>query len=127
MKPSKDIEAKRLGNSVKGPEVLHTPTPWKTGKTHNGTRYVGISTEEGFEHIHCVHSPDIGDKLFPAMANAEFIVRAVNNYERTVNSHAELVEALRKIYETVCNVNLRDRTLVKEIAKEALIKAEETL
>ena len=80
-KPSADVNTA---------QVAHTPTPWRVapsgGISGNGEIVVcnDIPTL-----IECEEKP-ITDGFGRASANAEFIVRAVN-------SHAELVEALRAL------------------------------
>lgn len=60
----------------------HTPTPWKV----NG-RWIETDREEGIAKV--------GEWVSPlSLANATFIVRAVN-------SHEELLEALRREHEKV--------------------------
>lgn len=90
MKNNKDIEAKRLGNSVKGPE--HTPTPWKQLDNKivqdNGSKYGAVT----IAHIYNDH---IGIRS-EADANAALIVRAVNSYNSLVEDKERLAfEATR--------------------------------
>ncbi len=72
----------------------HTPTPWKAVPQHNASSYghLGIIIEGDTEHpisqaIGNVYVCDVIPVLkyssnYEAEANAEFIVRAVNNHEQ---------------------------------------------
>jgi len=84
--------------------VSHTPTPWRTGCENYGTGYVGIETDGG-EHCRLSMLDYKGDHL-PAKANAELIVRAVNEYDSDKATIKALVEAAKaalrcsRVYDT---------------------------
>ena len=99
--------------------MKHTPTPWSVGATRYHEQTVEIDTESrdpdlGHRNwtamIECYGSnenPDIG--IQKAMANARFIVKAVNNHDRLVEALARVDRDMQKNekvrQETMCNID----------------------
>ena len=97
----------------------HTPTPWRMMK---GKQPVYKRTIEGIATIGAPYKFHANEmSISEAQANAEFIVRAVN-------SHDELVEALKTMYgyfnDIVIHDDQKTSDFILECAREALAKAE---
>lgn len=71
----------------------HAKTPWHIGKVNSRTRNTEIKSDNRFR-IAYVYSSNIIKECEESVANAAFIVRAVNN-------HAELVRLLSSILEEI--------------------------
>lgn len=75
----------------------HTPTPWRVFKNKDGTRLVGIGGQDGQGTLDAgfgVWSWDSPEGI----ANAEMVVKAVNNHEALVNALAACRDALAGCY-----------------------------
>jgi hypothetical protein len=99
--------------------MSHTPTPWKVFTSPDGLLVVGIGTLEG-EGV-C----DAGFGVWrwndgEGIANAHFIVRAVN-------SHADMLAALKAIIPLIDVAGYTDRRDEEAIrqARAAIAKAEQ--
>lgn len=80
----------------------HTPTPWKTG----GSFGLDVLTSDGNTHIaNCGIYQGENEYTQGKQANAEFIVRAVNNHDALVEALNELLDtgiALARRFESHC-------------------------
>lgn len=71
----------------------HTPTPWRVFKSKSGTKLVGIGGQDGVGIL------DAGFGVWSwndpeGIANAEMVVKAVNNHDKLVKALSESRAAL---------------------------------
>jgi len=82
-------------------EHPHTPTPWGIERTPS-TNWIGPLRKNSHKVDRIVvHTDRDGlkdDAIFLNDADADFIVKAVNNYDRLESSRKELLEALWERY-----------------------------
>ena len=89
-------------------KAKHTPTPWKTGdadwRTIVGpaTRWYTQPFDPEERKLVGIATVDLSDNEAEDSANAEFVVRAVNNHEA-------LVKLLEEVVEYGESFDLRDR------------------
>jgi len=89
-----------------------TPTPWhfeELDRRPDGCGYLRCAAD----NLEISHHGDMGRSREENLANAAFIVKAVN-------SHDKLVEALKEIAEVTRLYRCDDPDFVVEIAREAL-------
>lgn len=98
----------------------HTPTPWQTANEYDTTEYQSIADSLGFRIVRCLKSTI--KQTEPARANAEFIVRAVNNHEALLEyaRHKENCEALTSHREENCNCGFSE---IFKAAAQAEVKS----
>lgn len=120
-------------------QLQHTPTPWNTDG--ESIFYCPPKNHDSIDsdlHIAKVYVPE--DSEGPqkeGLANAAFIVRAVNEYQSLKDSHEELLEALRYIsddaetsFESVSDMTSAGRCAraiferIGKVATQAIAKAE---
>lgn len=114
----KDLEAKRLGNSVKGPETQHTPTPWHRNVSP-AYKYPIYADKNGdpngrdWIHIAAVLSGNPN-----AEADLDFIVRAVNSHGALLRAAVYALNELQHPHPNPENKALTINEL-KEVIKQA--------
>jgi len=96
--------------------MTHTPTPWKVFRAKNGV-YIGVGDAEGQGIM------DAGFGLWESGAirdaNAEFVVTAVNAYDK----HRALIETLVKALEECAQRNVYDGDYFHDIGLSDRMRA----
>lgn len=108
------------------PKVQHTPTPWTIRNEHlilipNGENVLNgtIQIESENSHIACVSSIDLSFR--ECIANAAFIVQAVNSHEELLKAAYQLASLLHNDESSTCT----DKNLCD--ACKAIAKVEEKI
>lgn len=110
MKTNKDLKAKELGNSVKGPEATHTPTPWVQRGPNSKGHFV-------IAEVVIPNRLTIADVF--REENAAFIVRAVNAYDGLKADHLKSLKLIASDAKEIVTLT-EQRNALLEAAKIGL-------